>query len=336
MIQGVDFSRGGFPGAAILLANGKQFAGRYAVNDLSPGGRGVTGPEYADYKAHGVDVFVYWESTEGWMLGGFAAGQWAARNAEANLAAAGMPASTPIYFACDFDAAPEDQAAIDDCLRGAAAVIGKQRVGLYAGFWPLNRARLNGTATWLCQTSAWSGDGKGGLFIVPGLHLLQYAYNVYINGVNCDLVQAYQANFGQATPPAAPAPMPQPTPTPAPAEQPVPKAYPKPSLPEWWAAERRLKFPNNRHVGAALWVAARGKSVVAHDTEQRLVASVKGRRAGAPLKQGDVVHRERILTAADGSEWVILTAGGKGKEGARVLRSDLTDAPQYPDQPEKE
>lgn len=336
MLQGVDFSRGGFPEAAVLLANDKHFVGRYAVNDLGPAGRGITGPEYAHYKQNGIGVFIYWESTEGWMLGGRPAGQWAARNALANMAAAGMPLDRPIYFACDFDAAPSDQAAIDDCLRGAADVIGIDRVGIYGGYWIVMRCKKNGTARWFCQTSAWSGDGKGGIFVLEGAHLLQYDYNKWYGGVNCDLVQAYQEDYGQMIPPVAPAPIPVPSPTPQPEDQPVEtKKYPTPALPGWWKEERRLKFPNNRHVGVSLWVAARGKSVVAKDTEQRLVASVKGRVAGPSLKKGDVIHRERILTAADGQEWVILSPGGKGKEGARVLRADLTDAPAMPDKEPK-
>jgi hypothetical protein len=204
--------------------------------------------------------------------------------------------------------------------------MGIERVGLYGGYWPLLRAKQNGTARWFCQTLAWSGGN-----LLPGVHLYQYGFNVYINGVNVDLVRAYQDNFGQATPPAIPAPpAPEPQPTPQPAEQPQGPTYPKPTLPEWWAAEKKLGFPTNRHVGAALWVASRGKSTVIRDTEQRIVASPKGRRAGPTLKKGAIVLRERILTAADGQEWVVLRAGGPGREGARVLHADLKDTPGFP------
>lgn len=328
MTEGVDFSR--TPNvdwtwlANTLKAAGKTFVWRYAVDDKSPSGRGITAAEYRAYVAAGLDVGLYWESSEGWMLGGFAAGQAAARNAEANIASAGMPANTPVFFACDYDAAPGDQAAIDDCLRGAAAVMGLQRVGLYGGFWPCLRSKQNGTATYFCQTLAWSGGN-----LLAGVHLYQYStYGNWIGGVDVDLVRAYQPNFGQANPPAVPPPPPQPQPAPLP--QPDGPNYPVPTLPDWWQAEKKLGFPTNRHVGDALWVASRGKSTVIRDTEQRIVASPKGRAAGPPLKKGDVILRERILTAADGSQWVVLRAGGPGKEGARVLRADLQDAPGFP------
>lgn len=197
MIEGIDFSRGGYPSAETLKANGLRFVGRYAVDDKTPSGRGITAGEYTYYKERGIDVFLYWQSTTNWMLGGRSAGIYGAMNAQYNIDAAGMPAGTPVYFACDFDAEPGDQGAIDDCLRGAAEVIGAERVGLYAGFHPLSRVRANGSARWFCQTSAWSGGQ-----VMPGAHLYQYGYNQWFDGINCDLVRAFAEHYGQAVPPA--------------------------------------------------------------------------------------------------------------------------------------
>ena len=199
MIEGVDYSStagSDWAGLAQALKNaGKGFVGRYAVNDKSPGGRGITATEYAAMTAAGIDTFLYWESHAGWMADGYQAGVNAAWNAVNNITAAGMPAGTPVYFACDFDAAPSDQPAIDDCLRGAASVIGIERVGLYAGYHVLKRSKENGTARWFCQTSAWSGG-----MLMEGVHLYQYDYNQYVYGTNCDWVRAYTANYGQAAP----------------------------------------------------------------------------------------------------------------------------------------
>lgn len=191
--------------ARTLKLTGKAGVGRYVVDDVSPYGRGITAAEYAAMREEGLDVFVYWESSAAWMLGGYSAGVQAAENAVANLKRAGMPESTPVYFACDFDAEPSHQSAIDECLRGAASVIGKHRVGLYAGYHVLKRSRDNGAATWLCQTSAWSGG-----MLLDGVHLYQYAYNQYFGGTNCDLVRAYADNYGQANPPRADPPAPGP------------------------------------------------------------------------------------------------------------------------------
>lgn len=195
MIEGIDYSRGGPLTSWQLRAAGMAFVGRYAVNDKSPNGRGITATEYAELTAGGIAVFLYWESSEGWMTGGYAAGVQAAINAQNNINGAGMPHGTPIYFACDFDADESHQAAIDDCLRGCADVVGLERVGLYAGYWPLLRAKQNGTATWFCQTLAWSGGN-----LLDGVHLYQYdTSNNFIAGVDCDLVRAYQENYGQAS-----------------------------------------------------------------------------------------------------------------------------------------
>src|SRR5688500_14132393 len=108
-IEGVDYSRtahSNSPNAASLNAMGKHFAGRYAVNDKSPVGRGITAAEYQRLAAGGIDVFLFWEGVAEWMLGGREAGVRAAQNAQDNIAAAGMPPETPVYFAHDIDPEP--------------------------------------------------------------------------------------------------------------------------------------------------------------------------------------------------------------------------------------
>jgi len=197
-LEGVDYSSTAHSNwtqlANALKAEDKHFAGRYAVGDKSPNGRGITAAEYRAFTDAGVEVFLYWQTTTNWMLGGWDAGAAGARNAQANLVAAGMPEDMPVYFACDFDATEGQQAVIDECLRGAASVMGAERVGLYAGYHVLLRAKQNGSAKWFCQTSAWSGG-----MLMDGVHLYQYAYNQYVDGTNCDWVRAYQENYGQAS-----------------------------------------------------------------------------------------------------------------------------------------
>lgn len=194
MTQGIDYSHGGPLTSAQIKAAGKSFVGRYAVNDHSPNGRGIDADEYAELTAGGVEVFVYWESSEGWMLDGFAAGAVAAVNAQQNLNAAGMP-DLPIYFACDFDATPGQQPQIDDCLSGCASVLGIDRVGLYAGYFPLLRSKQNGTSRWWCQTLAWSGRR-----VLDGAHLYQFdTIGNFIAGVDVDLVEALLPHYGQAS-----------------------------------------------------------------------------------------------------------------------------------------
>lgn len=198
MIEGVDYSStswSGSPNVEVLQASGKRFVGRYAVNDKSPGGRGITAEEYFRMASAKIDVFLYWQTTTSWMLGGFAAGVQGAQNAQSNIIAAGMPPQTPIYFAVDFDAADWQMPAIHDCLRGCASVIGLERVGVYGGWSVIDSCSKAGTAEWFCQTLAWM-YGRGWH---PAAHLHQYGFNAYIDGTNCDLVRATTENYGQAS-----------------------------------------------------------------------------------------------------------------------------------------
>jgi len=205
-IEGVDYSRGGYPSPAELKAAGKSMVVRYVVGDLGPTGRGITATEYAELTAGGIEVAAVWEGAENRITSGFAAGQVDARDAQHNLVVAGMPNRMPIYLACDFDAAPEDQPAIDDYLRGAAAVLGLERIGIYGGRHVVKRCFENKTASLYWQTSAWSG----GVWYEHN-NLEQYAYGVWIGGVNCDLTRAVQDHYGQASdfinPPPPPPPV---------------------------------------------------------------------------------------------------------------------------------
>ena len=246
--------------ARSLKASGKFFVGRYAVNDKSPGGRGIGGAEYAAMRDAGIDTFLYWESSEGWMTGGYNAGVSAAQNAQMNIVNAGIPTATPVYFACDFDAEPSDQAAIDQCLAGAASVLGFNRVGLYAGYHVLLRSKQNKACQWFCQTSAWSGG-----MVMEGTHLYQYDYNKYIYGTNCDWVRAYADNYGQAIPPAPPKPA-YPTP------RPVPDAL--------------LKGQDHTDAKGNVWYAVHRTVNVVEGTKFYINASTRSKQADAPAPKG--------------------------------------------------
>lgn len=214
--EGVDYSstNGANWGAlaAALKAEGKSFVGRYAVTDKSPGGRGITAAEYQAMKAAGIEVFVYWEAQTSWMLGGWQAGVNAANNAVANLRAAGLPLDMPVYYSHDIEPDPSHYDEVDQCLRGAASVVGFDAVGLYGGYGIIEHvADVSHTAPWFCQTYAWSG-GR----LHPKAHLHQYNnYGNYINGTDVDLVAALQPHYGQAsdfdgTEPPPPPPPPKP------------------------------------------------------------------------------------------------------------------------------
>lgn len=208
-IEGVDYSATP-PGAAALLAEGKRFVARYLSDDWR--GLDFQDPgELTDLQANGIDIAVVYESTEQRPLDGEAAGIVDATYAQNKLLRLGLPPAQPIYFAADWDFAPNDQPAIDAYLRGAASVIGADRVGIYGGYWVVKRAFENGAAAWIWQTYAWSGGN-----LHPNAHLYQYdIFDESVGGTDVDLDQALIDNYGQASrfvagPPSHPDPIPQP------------------------------------------------------------------------------------------------------------------------------
>jgi Domain of unknown function (DUF1906) len=133
-----------------------------------------------------------WNKAEAASPPGEASGIADAQVANTTMREIGYPDDRPVYFSCDFDATPDDQLAIDEYLRGAAIAIGQPQVGIYGGYWPVSRALTNGTATWAWQTGAWSG-GK----VDSRIHIYQRIGTVTVGGVECDVNEAQQNDFGQ-------------------------------------------------------------------------------------------------------------------------------------------
>lgn len=208
-VEGVDYSWAR-PGGATLKRAGKHFAVRYLYPD-GQGGKGLDPGELADLLGNGVDVALVYESYVARPKEGRAAGQEDARISQGEINRLGLPKNTPVYFAVDWDATPGEQGVIDEYLRGAADVIGIDRVGVYGGYHVVKRCQQNGTARWLWQTYAWSGGN-----VLPGIHLYQYRNGQNLNGA-VDYCQALQDNYGQQSKFGGAQP-PQPSPSqPAPA-----------------------------------------------------------------------------------------------------------------------
>jgi len=315
-IEGVDYSstaNSDWAGLAqSLKAAGKHFVGRYAVNDKAPGGRGIGGAEYAAMRDAGIDVFIYWESSEGWMTGGWEAGVYAAQNAQYNIVNAGIPATVPVYFACDFDASPGHQAAIDSCLLGAASVLGAERVGLYAGYHVLLRAKQNGSAKWFCQTSAWSGGQ-----VMEGAHLYQYAYNKYVYGTNCDWVQAYTDNYGQATPPFSTAEEPD---APKPPKPPKTPAFPAPVTYPWLDREDGAVH----EVGGTRILPLTLTYTATRSTPRYQLGTKKGAKVGPNIPKGMTFRAHRVFRSKDNVTFVLTPHGTRVAASALMPRVGVT------------
>jgi hypothetical protein len=174
--EGIDFSWAR-PGGAAIAEAGKAFVMRY-VPYPGDGGKGLTAAEVADYRANGLDIGLVFESTAARHLDGFNAGLVDAQQSQASLAAIGAPPDLPIYFAVDFDAGSVTElTAIAEYQRGAASVLGMERVGIYGSWRVVNDAARSGYATWFWQTYAWSG-GR----LHPQAHVYQYSNGETLNG----------------------------------------------------------------------------------------------------------------------------------------------------------
>jgi hypothetical protein len=193
MMFGVDYA-GGRPDPRTITRAGYSFVCRY----LSPGGVALPGKqllpeEYAGLAAAGVAVVVNWETTDTRMLGGYGAGAQDALSAQAQIRKVGHPTTRPVFFSADFDATTAQQAEIDDYLRGAASVLGPDRVGVYGSYYVVKRCLDNHTARWAWQAMAWSA-GR----VEPRAQLVQRIGSVVVGGVECDVNYTQQLpDYGQ-------------------------------------------------------------------------------------------------------------------------------------------
>lgn len=266
-MKGIDYAFGAHPAPAAVKAAGYGFACRYmsAITANDGNGKNLQAGELAALLAAGLAVVVVEESTAGRMKDGRAPGVADGQHAQAVTAALGMT-GVPVYFACDFDASPADQVAINDYLDGAASVIGAGRTGIYGGYYPVKRALDAGRAAWAWQTLAWSGGQWD-----PRACIRQHG-TVTIGGASCDVDEAMFADFGQWPRPAA---------VPAAPRYPVPSGVsvtPHPSLSIGWAAGSprsphwrvQVLLDDNGHPGAVIG----GGSLVV--TEPHAVIPVPG------------------------------------------------------------
>ncbi len=195
-IPGVDYAWSK-PAISSLKNAGEVFVAQYDSLDES---KNLTPSRARDLLAAGVKIVLVYEYGAQDMLRGKAGGEQDAQHAETAAKACGID-GIPVYFAADWDATPGQQAAIDDYLDGCAAVIGRSRVGVYGGYWPLSRARAAGKAAYYWGTPAWSGTEW-----VTGFtpDIMQGGF-VTIGGVQCDLDAGLHDDYGQWPRPSSPA-----------------------------------------------------------------------------------------------------------------------------------
>lgn len=176
------------PSSAQLKSNNVTAVCRYLSYDNT--GKNLTKAEATFLKGLGIDIVSNWEYATDAALGGYNQGVKDAKEAKKQHTACGGPANAPIYFSCDWDATPGQQAAINSYLDGCASVIGRNRVGVYGSYYVVKRSMEAGKATWGWCTYAWSGGQ-----VYNGAHI--YQYNNGVMGGQADQNKALKSNFGQ-------------------------------------------------------------------------------------------------------------------------------------------
>lgn len=189
--EGIDYSWAR-PGGRNIKNAGKQFVVRYLFED-GQGGKGLDANELADLVNNGLEIVLVYEAFAASPKEGAQTGKAHAAAAQREINRLGLPANSVVYFAADWDAQAGDQAAIDDYLRGAASVIGLNRVGLYGSADVMQRTMASGTAKWFWQTYAWS-RGR----VQEGIHLYQYLNGQNLNGA-VDYNRTSLDNYGQVS-----------------------------------------------------------------------------------------------------------------------------------------
>jgi hypothetical protein len=278
--QGLDFSAEP-PGSAAIKAIGCDFVLRYAVNDY----RGLKQYEADDYAANGIDVAMVYEGAAAGIRGGYTQGLSDARYAHSVCVDRGLPATMPIYFACDYDIGPSEFQTLLMYLQGAGEAIGPARVGLYGGFSAIDLAANTGMV-WLWQTSAWE-YGRG---LHPKSILYQHAYNYFVNGTNCDRTDAYAENFGQAAKFGVEGEASPPVTVPA---------FPKPDLPDFYDRVNGQRHPSAFKYNGRTFYPVRA-NVVALDATRVYTDPSRKTKAAADVATGQKIAVDWLTNDDEG------------------------------------
>jgi len=186
MSKGLDYAWGK-PGGANIKKAGFDFVCRYVSNTPS---KNLTAAEVQDLQANGLQIVIVWESSAKIALKGAAAGSTDADLAIQQAANLNFPAENPIYFACDFELLHGK--AVTAYFDGIAEKMPFAQIGAYGSYALVKYLFDNGLISYGWQTSAWSNkvwDSR--------IHIKQVSYNYVLKGVNCDVNESVQDDFGQ-------------------------------------------------------------------------------------------------------------------------------------------
>lgn len=187
-VQVLDYSRG-YPGGTAIRAQGYGGAVRYLRKEGSSEVRPLTAAEVDDFHAHGLDLGLFYQHVlRDRPTQGRAAGQHDARWALEQAALVGVNVRS-ITMCVDFDATPSTVA---DYFRGVVDILGLERTGGYGSYRVLRYLFDQELIHYGHQTAAWSGGQRE-----PRAHLFQRVGSVTVGGIDCDVNDVLQADWGQ-------------------------------------------------------------------------------------------------------------------------------------------
>ncbi len=195
--RGVDYSTAR-PDPAALYEHGYRFALRYV--GLGGAAKQLTGSELHRLRAAGLGVGLLCEGTEGWVLGGRAAGALAAAACKRDVLALGLGWPRCVYYACDIDVSADQAGYVLACLAGAVTVHGHNNIGLYGPGWLVERA----LSVYACRYGMVAAGWRHG-WVHERAQLVQ-GQQLVMGGQLVDPVAAYGTDLGLVRPPAPPRP----------------------------------------------------------------------------------------------------------------------------------
>lgn len=196
--MGVDYS-GSRPSASALKANGVAFVCRYlAPNDSANSWKLLTWNEAQGLLAGGEHIVSNYESSGSTFVGGYNAGVYDARIADAWHKACGGPSNAPIYFSIDQQTSG---ASVARYFQGIASVIGVARTAAYGSYAVckylidnglVGKCRDGSNHFYAWQTYAWSGE-----LYDERCALSQDSNNRTVAGASVDIDHAHTTDYGQ-------------------------------------------------------------------------------------------------------------------------------------------
>lgn len=169
MIYGIDTATRITPVVAKKLKeNGISFVGRYLVPPSL--WKAISPEEIKNLLNNDLAILLCWEIDAADISGGTNVGVQHAMKAKSLAEAYGVPSGTAIYFACDYNAQPQDYKDIEDYLKAAKDIFaGKYEVGLYGHNRICDHIANMGIARYFWQCKAWSSG-----VISPNANIYQY------------------------------------------------------------------------------------------------------------------------------------------------------------------